>query len=309
MARFLAKVVLTLEPSIKKDKFHEEMRQITAHHRRNFMRMIGVDPVVFRSESSRGEVDLQIWITTITGSMFNQLVLPFYFIGARKYLFMCETEYSVNFVKEILDLTEEKINALNEFLILSPKNSNAKEYSKFKKRFQKLFDDKNLENYSFHQWKTKEELSDVFKDIVEDVVVNIPTETYHIPVGFDLKTVEKIAKKQGFEINENHEIVKAIDDIIFRVDLQKNLVFAEMSDCKDCTEKCKAERKLCIEIAEKGFASVKGLGDIRMLSVLAAIDDKSILTLKGSKPQEDMQAQLDLLRKTFDKNCKKKKKE
>jgi hypothetical protein len=207
-----------------------------------------------------------------------------------------------------LDLTEEKINALNEIVILSPGNGKTKEYTKFKKRFKKLFEDNNLENYSFHQWKTKEELSEIFRDLVEDVVVNIPTETYHIPVGFDLTTVEKIAKKQGFEINEKHEIVKAIDDIVFRVDLQKNLVFAEMIDCIDCPESCKTERKLCIEIAEKGFATIRGLGDIRMLSVLAAIDDRSILSLKGSKPQEDMESQLGLLRRSFERNCKIKKK-
>jgi hypothetical protein len=45
-----------------------------------------------------------------------------------------------------------------------------------------------------------------------------------------------------------------------------------------------------------------------MLSVLSAIDDKSILNLKGTKPQEDIKAQLTLLRKTFERNCKKKKK-
>jgi hypothetical protein len=305
--RFLAKVVLALEPSIKKDKFHEEIRQITAHHHRNFMQMIGVDPVVFRSHSSRGDVDLQIWVTTVTGTMFNQLVLPFYFIGARKYIFMCDTEYSITFVSEVLDLTEDKINALYEFVILSPGNGSAKKYTQFKKRFEKLFSEKNLENYSFHQWKNSDDLINIFKDMVEDVVI-APYESYVVPVGFDLNTVEVIAKKRGFAINENHQILKTIDDITFRVDLKRNLVFAKITDCVTCSEVCKIERKLCIEIAEKGHATITGLGDIRMLSVLAAIDDQSILTLRGSKPQEDMQAQLKLLRKTYEKNCKKKKK-
>jgi hypothetical protein len=272
------------------------------------MSMIGVDPVVFRSNSSRGEVDLQIWITSVTGSLFNQLVLPFYFVGARKYIFMCETKNSVHFVRNVLELVEEKINALYEIMILTPANGKTKEYSKLKTRFQKLFADKNLENYSFNKWKSKEELTNILKDVVEDIVVSIPQTTGYIPVGFDLKTVENIAKRQGFEVSESHEVQKQIDDVIFRVDLHNNLVFAVMTDCKDCPEPCIAEKKLCVEIADKGFTTLKGLGDLRMLSVLSAIDDKSILKLKGTKPQEDINAQLTLLRKTFERNCKKKKK-
>lgn len=308
MPRFLTKVILALEPTITKDKLHEEIREITAHHKKNFMSMIGVDPVVFRSTSSRGEVDLQIWITTITGSLFNQLVLPFYFVGARKYIFMCETKNSVHFVREVLDIVDDKINALHEIMILTPENGKIKEYSKLKTRFRKLFSDKNLNNFSFYKWKSKNELTDILKNVIENIVVNMNRLTGYIPVGFDLETVEKIAKRQGFEISDSHQVLKQIDDVIFRVDLHNNLVFAEIADCKDCPEDCKAEKKLCVEIANKGFTTLKGLGDLRMLSVLSAIDDKSILNLKGSKPQEDIQAQLTLLRKTYERNCKKKKK-
>ncbi|NHK32551.1 MAG: hypothetical protein FK730_14450 [Asgard group archaeon] len=308
MPRFLTKIILTLEPTISQDKLHEEVREITAHHKKNFMKMIGVDPVVFRSNSSKGEVDLQIWITSVTGSLFNQLVLPFYFVGARKYIFMCVTKNSVHFVREVLEIVEEKINSLYEIMILTPANGKGKEYSKLKTRFQKLFADKNLENYSFNRWKSKEELADILKNVVEDIVVSIPQTIGYVPIGFDLKTVENIAKRQGFEVSASHEVQKRIDDVIFRVDLHNNLVFAEMTDCKDCPETCKAEKKLCVEIADKGFTTLKGLGDLRMLSVLSAIDDKSILKLKGTKPQEDINAQLTLLRKTFERNCKKKKK-
>ena len=122
MVRFLAKVILTLEPTITKDKFHESIREISAHHKSNLLNMIGVDPIVFRTESSQGEVDLQIWVTTITGSPLNRLVLPFYYVGARKYIFMCGSKNSVNFVAETLDLVKDKINALYEIVILCPTN-------------------------------------------------------------------------------------------------------------------------------------------------------------------------------------------
>jgi len=306
LPRFLTKVILALEPTITQDKLHEEVREITAHHKKNFLNMIGVDPVVFRSKSSRGEVDLQIWITTITGSFFNQLVLPFYFVGARKYLFICETKNSVHFVREVLELVDDKINALHEIMILTPENGKIKEYSKLKTRFRKLFNDKKLNNFSFYRWKTKGELADILKKIVEDIVINMDRLIGYVPIGFDLETVEKIAKRQGFDVSETHQVQKQIDDVIFRVDLQNNTVFAEIAACRDCSENCKAEKKLCVEIADKGFTTLKGLGDLRMLSVLSAINDKSILTLKGNKPQEDIEAQLILLRKIYEKNCLKK---
>jgi len=71
----------------------------------------------------------------------------------------------------------------------------------------KVFRDKNLENYSFHQWTYPTDISTLLTELVEDIVVNMPRVTPYIPIGFDLKTVEDIAKKQGFEVNEKHEVL------------------------------------------------------------------------------------------------------
>ncbi len=308
MVRFLAKVILTLEPTIAKDKFHESIREITAHHKGNLLNMIGVDPIVFRTESSQGDVDLQIWVTTITGSPLNRLVLPFYYVGARKYIFMCGSKNSVNFVSDALQLVKDKINALYEIMILCPTNGDKKTHSRLKTKFRKLFADNNLENFSFHNWSEPNDLAAIFKDVVEDIVVNMPQDVGYVPVGFDLSTVENIARQQGFEVTDNHEVLAKLDDILFRINLQKNIVYAEKSDCTNCPKECKVSKKLCIEIADKGFSTMKGLGDLRMVSILLAIKDGTILTIKGEKPQEDMEAQIAHLRETFEKTCKNKEK-
>ncbi len=306
MVRFLTKVMVTLEPTIMKDHYHETLREITAHHKGNLLQLIGVDPIVFRTESSRGEVDLQIWVTTVTGTPLNRVILPFYFVGARKYLFMCSSKNAHNFLKETLEITQEKLNAIYEIVILTPKIEDNKEYSRMKTKFQKVFRDKHLDNYSFHQWANPTDISTLLTNLVEDIVVNMPRVTPHIPIGFDLKTVEDIAKKQGFEINQKHEVLFTHEDIVFRVNLKNNDIHAEISDCPNCENKCKAIKKLCIEVADKGYATLKGLGDLRILSILFAIKDGSIMRIKGGKPQEDIEQQINLLRKTFEKNCKKK---
>ena len=306
MVRFLTKVMLTLEPTIMKDQFYESLREITAHHKGNLLQLIGVDPVVFRTNTSRGDVDLQIWVTTVTGTPLNRVILPFYFVGARKYIFMCGSKNAHNFVKNTLEIVQDKINALHEIVILTPKIENKKAYSQMKTKFRKVFREKFLENFSFHQWVNLNDISSLLRDLVEDIVINIQRVTTHIPIGFDLETVEDIAKKQGFEVNEKHEVLFKLDDILFRVNLQNNDVHAEISDCTECDKKCKAMKKLCIEVAYDGFATLKGLGDLRILSILFAINDGSVLKIKGTKPQEDVSEQIKILRKTFAKNCKKK---
>lgn len=308
MVRFLTKVMLVLEPTILKDQYHEHLREITAHHKGNLLQLIGVDPIVFRTNTSRGEVDLQIWVTTVTGTPLNRVILPFYFVGARKYIFMCGSKNAHNFVKNTLEIVQDKINAVYEIVILTPKIENKKAYSQMKTKFRKVFREKYLENFSFHQWENPDDIASLLRELVEDIVVNIQRTATYIPIGFDLETVEDIAKKQGFEVNEKHEVIFKLEDIIFRVNLQNNDVHAEMSDCPDCPEKCKAIKKLCIEVANDGFATLRGLGDLRILSILFAIKDGSVLKIKGTKPQEDVSQQLKLLRKTFAKNCKKKRK-
>ncbi|MBN1329940.1 MAG: hypothetical protein JXA54_10750 [Candidatus Heimdallarchaeota archaeon] len=304
MVRFLAKVILTLEPTLTRDKFHDDLREISAHHRGNLLQMIGVDPLVFRSNTSQGEVDLQIWVTTVNNNNLNRLILPFYFVGARKYIFVCLTINSVNFVRELIELAEDKLNALYEFIILTPKDFEKKAYSKLKTGFRKLFVEKKLESFSFHQWHSSEDLMSLFKSIVEDIVQTMPQQIGYLPIGFDLETVKKIIIDQGFEINSKNEVVTKIDDIIFRVDLKNNFVFAEMTDCLNCLENCVVSKKLCIEISNKGFSTMKGLGDLRIISVLLAIKDGSILTIKGGKPHEDIAVQLNELRDEYKKKCK-----
>ena len=306
MVRFLTKVMVTLEPTIMKDHYHETLREITAHHKGNLLQLIGVDPIVFRTNSTRGEVDLQVWVTTITGTPLNRVILPFYFVGARKYIFMCSSRNAHNFVKDALEITQEKLNAAHEMVILTPKIDDAKAYSRMKTKFRKIFRDKNLDIYSFHQWANQKDLAILLTNLVEDIVVNMPRTTPYIPVGFDLNTVEDIAKKQGFEVNEKHEVLFKRHDIVFRVNLQNNDIHAEITDCDDCKEKCKAVKKLCIEVANKGYATLAGLGDLRILSILFAIKDGSIMNIKGTKPQEDISQQIKILRKTFAKNCEKK---
>ncbi|MHA1212419.1 MAG: hypothetical protein ACTSSH_08155 [Candidatus Heimdallarchaeota archaeon] len=304
MVRFLAKVILTLEPTLKRETFHDEIRGITAHHRGNLLQMIGVDPIIFRTNSSKGEVDLQIWVTTITGNALNRSILPIYFIGARKYLFVCFTKNSVNFVREMLDIAQDKINALYEFMILMPKGYDKRGYSRIKTKFRKLFAEKHLEKFSFHQWDSSNELAQLLSTIVEDIVVNIPTAIGSAPIGYSIDNIEKFVKDQGFKVNTNHEVVMEIDEIIFRVDLKRNFVFAEVSSCLNCPHECKVRKKLCIEIADKGFTTGDGFGDLRILSVLYAINDRSIMAIKGNKPQEDIKNQLKELRADYKRICK-----
>lgn len=307
MARFLTKVILTLEPTITKDKFHDNIREISTHHKSNLLNMIGVDPLVFRTDSSHGEVDLQIWVTTITDNPLNRFILPFYYVGARKYIFMCGSKNSVNFVAETLDLVKDKINALHEIVILYPTKVDKKTSSRLTTKFRKMFAEHNLENFSFHNWLNPDDLITIFNDIVEDIVVSIPRDVGYVPVGFDLSTVENIAKQQGFIVSSNHEVLAKHEDILFRLDLQKNIVYIELSDCSNCKNECKVSKKLCIEIADKGFSNINGLGDLRIISILLAIKDGTIMTIKGGKPQEDVSAQIARLRKLFEETCKKNK--
>ncbi|NHJ87199.1 MAG: hypothetical protein FK734_17175 [Asgard group archaeon] len=305
MVRYLTKVVLSIEPTIEKDEFHDNLRQISAHHRSNLLDMIGVDPIVYRSETEQGDVDLQIWVTTLTSRAHSRYILPFYFVGARKYVFFCKTKNSVNFVNEVLDLAGHKINALNEILILtpSPEASEQKQYSRLKTKFRKLFADYNLENYSFHQFSTLNDLSDFFHDMILDIVANIPETPAYIPVGFDLETIANIAQEQGFTIDDNNQVVLTSQDVTFKVDISRNTVLAEMTDCTNCPQSCKVTRNLCIVISDKGFSTIKGLGDLRILSVLFAIKDGSIFSIKGGKPNEDLEVQLRDLRNKFNEKC------
>ncbi|HUU78810.1 MAG TPA: hypothetical protein VMX55_10720 [candidate division Zixibacteria bacterium] len=305
MARFLAKVVLALEPGLLKDDFHQALREISAHNKNNLLQMIGVDPIVYRTETSVGMVDLQIWVTSITGFQLNRMILPFYFTGARKYIFMCSTKNSVNFVAEAIDLTSDQINALNEVVILTPVDKLEIKPTKLKRDFERFFREKSLNFFSFKQWKNSQDLAEIFDGIVNDLVTAHPESFGFAPLGFELDIVEEIVRKQGFEINEAHEILMPQDDIILRVNLQKNTVFAEMIDCIDCEKNCKATKKLCVVVSDKGFANISGLGDLRILSIIFAIRDGSFMNLKGTKPHEDISNQLNELRQLFKKKCEK----
>ncbi|MHA1126344.1 MAG: hypothetical protein ACTSO7_11135 [Candidatus Heimdallarchaeota archaeon] len=305
MPRFVAKVILVLEPSIKKDYFHQTLREISAHNKANLLEMIGVDPVIFRSNTSEGTVDLQVWVTTITGNLLNRIIMPFYFVGARKYIFICHTKNSANFVRSTFDLVYEQINALNEVIILAPKKGKSVRLNVLKSDMQKIFQERNLSNYQFKLWNDNNELIDFFDDISEDLVSNRPEHVGYMPVGFNIETVENIVQKQGYRVNHNHEVLITKREVTFRVNLEKNIVFAEMSGCEDCEYDCTVSKKLCIEIGNKGFSTLPGLGDLRILSVIFAIEDDSIFTVKGRKPDEDIENQLKELRTTYKKKCKK----
>ncbi|MHA1156118.1 MAG: hypothetical protein ACTSQK_08410 [Candidatus Heimdallarchaeota archaeon] len=305
MARFLAKVIITLESGIMKDVFHQSLREISAHNKSNLLEMIGVDPVIFRTETNSSSVDLQIWITTITGSTINRLVVPLYYTGARKYLFMCSSKNAVNFVMDTIEFASQQFNALNEIIILTPKKGSEIKQSKLKRDITRSFEEKTLANFSFFQWEKPADLVVLFEKIVNDLVTTSSQEVGYAPVGFDLTVVEKIVKRQGFEVNQKHEVIVPKDKYIFRLNLELNEVFAEMRDCSTCDKDCKVSKKLCIQISDKGFANIAGLGDLRMLSILFAIEDGSIFKLKGKKSQEDIGNQLKELRKTFKKKCNK----
>ena len=305
MSRFLAKVVLTLEPSLEQENFHQALREISAHNKNNLLEMIGVDPIVYRTNTNAGTVDLQIWVTTITGFQLNQMILPFYYTGARKYIFMCSSKNALNFVKNAIDLTSDQINALNEMIILTKKGKTEIKISKLKRDFEAFFQEKSLNHFSFKQWKDTNDLTEIFDEMVESLVTAHPDSFGFAPIGFELETVKDIVSKQGFEINEKHEILIPKDEIVFRVNLLKNTVHAEMSDCLNCEEECKATKKLCIVISDKGFATISGLGDLRIISIIFAINDGTIFNLKGTKPNEDISFQLNELRKLFRNKCKK----
>lgn len=305
MPRFVAKVILVLEPSLKKDYFHQILREVSAHNKSNLLELLGVDPVIFRTNTTEGSVDLQVWITTLTGDALNRMIMPFYFIGARKYIFICHTKNSAKFVKSMFELVDEQINALNEVLILAPKKGKSVRLNVMKSELEKFFQERNLRNYHFKQWDNNNELISFFNGIAEDLVSNRPEHAGYMPIGFNIDTVENIIQKQGYEINHNHEVLIAKREIIFRVNLEKNIVFAEMSGCKDCEYGCTVTKKLCIEIGNKGFSTLQGLGDLRILSVIFAIEDESIFDIKGRKPEEDIENQLNELRRNYKRNCKK----
>ena len=288
-----------------KDHFHQSLREISAHNKSNLLEMIGVDPVIFRTETSVGNVDLQIWITTITGTALNQMVVPFYFSGARKYLFMCSSKNATNFIMDTINLTSEHLNALNEIIIVTPKKGSEVKLSKLKRDIKPLLEEKFLRNFSFFQWEKPSDLADLFDRMVNDLVATSPHAIGYAPIGFDLEVVEKIARRQGFEVNDKHEVIIHKDKYVFKINFERNDVYAEMSDCYNCEHECKVSKKLCILISDRGFANIAGLGDLRMLSILFAIDDDSLFKLKGKKPSEDISSQLKELRQTFKKKCNK----
>ncbi len=305
MARFLAKVIITLESGLKKDIYHQALRQISAHNKSNLLEMIGVDPVIFRSRTNTSSVDLQIWITTITGTMLNRLVSPLYFAGARKYIFMCSTKNAPSFVMNAIDLAAQNFNALNEIIILIPKRCAEIKQSTLKRDITQSFEDKALTNFSFSRWNKPNDLVNLFERIIDDLVNISPQELGFAPVGFDLTIVEEIVKKQGFKVNQKHEVIILKNKYLFKLNLETNNIFAEMSECTNCDKECKVSKKLCIQISDKGFANITGLGDLRMLSILFAIENESIFKVKGRKPQEDISNQLKELRVMFKKKCRK----
>jgi len=299
MTRFLAKMVLTIEPTDSYQQAHTAVRAITSHHNSNLIQVLGIDPVVFKTTTTQGEIDLQIWITAL--SRINRLILPNYFIGARKYLFMCEGNTdSISFVREIIDLAADKLNAAYEFVILLRPIKEKKELAEIERTFSQLFTELNIENYSIRQWQEPKGLRNLFETMAEEIVQQEPYGEF-VPVGFDLKTTEAIVRKIGFEINENHEVIEFINDIRFRVNLKKNTIVTELE-----AEGCIVRKNLCIVVADRGYSSIAGLGDLRLISVLLAIRDKSILQLKGSRRQEDVKYQLEELQKKFKEKCKKK---
>ena len=305
MARFLAKVLLALEPSIYKDDYHEALREISAHNRNNLLDMIGVDPIVYRTESDAGTIDLQIWITTITGSNLNRMILPFYYTGARKYIFMCSTMNAYNFVTDLIDLTSDQLNALNEIVILTKTHNRDLKVTKLRRDLENYFQEKSLENYSFFKWTNQHDLQRLFDRIVDNLIANISEATGFAPIGFNLGTVEEMIQRQGYEINENHEVIIQKRDYVFRVDLKKNAVYAEMKNCYTCEKECRVSKKLCIVISDKGFANISGLGDLRVLSIIFAIEDESIFNIKGQRPKEDISFQLKELKEMYKKKCEK----
>jgi hypothetical protein len=298
--------MMLLEPGIMKDELHETMRNISVHNKNNLLDMIGVDPVIIRTETRYGTVDLQIWITTLSSSGLKRYIMPFYFIGSRKYLFMCYSNNCKHFISEIIDITSSKLNALNEVIVLFHRNGEALQTEKIKEKLGAFFQKKGFCSYSFVEWAGKNDLSTFFNDVASNLMDDLTDQHGFRPVGFDPESVQSIIQQQGFEISPEHEVIITKEDITFRVDLLRNIVFAEKSDCTDCKEKCKVTKKLCIEIADEGYSNISGLGDLRVISVLFAIEDGSIFTIKGRTKNEDLAVQMNEWRKQWKKKWKKK---
>jgi hypothetical protein len=306
VARYITKIILALEPGNSVPEIHQTIREITFNNAINLLPILGVDPVIYRNSHTNGIVDLQLWVTTLINEDINNHVLPLYFVGAKKYLFFCHSAKAVKFIDTIMTLTSEHFNALNELVIIFQQQGNAIDFEEVKESLIDFFDEKLISNYSFHYYSSRIDLENLFNQIINEVSQQSSIHASFAPIGFNVEVIERIAKKMGFETSNEHQISLVSRDIHFIVDIAKNTVIAEMKHCRTCPLDCKVKKKLCIEVAKTGYTTVNGLGDLRLISVLLAIKDESIFTLKGDTREEDLTVQLTKLRKDYLKKCKNK---
>lgn len=262
---------------------NRELRQIS----------IRIDLMTYHVSTSLGNVCLAWWVQPIKTE--QDILLSITPKGAIKYLFMCYDLDSLNLLKKILKFNIKHFNMNTEFIILLSKNACQELTKKQEKNLTYLFDLFDIKKYSVEFWESSADIESIFKKIIRGILSSFISIDYDLEVRsiFDTYDLVTLTQKLGFKPKDN-QIVEIFDDLLFTVNLKSGTVTVEPTFCQDCELTCPVHKSLCIVVDERGYSNLPLLyHNLRILSILCAIRDSTIMELKGEKSQkEDVRYQI-----------------
>lgn len=246
----------------------------------------------YLTTDSFGRILLACWVVGVNDQ--NELIYPSAARGARKYLLMCPNADSADFIHDILENNRDYFNCNREFILLIPKKTSPELTLDQRVKLESTLFFFGVENSSIIVWEEREELEELFENLIEDMIQeNRQFGTLQRPSEVDVNLIKKVVREMGFQVKAN-EITQQLDNLFFRVNIKTGQIFVEPESCKECQKSCPVNKKLCIIVDDYGYSNVPNLVNLRLVAVLMAIRDGSILNLEGSENyREDLEYQIE----------------
>ncbi|MBD3192588.1 MAG: hypothetical protein GF308_18250 [Candidatus Heimdallarchaeota archaeon] len=267
---------------------------------------IGLDFTTYYASTTVGEVCLVFWIRPIKTE--KDILISITPKGALKYLLMCYDLSSLSLLKKFLKQNIKSFNKKAEFIILLSKNACQELTQEEKEYIDYIFAFFKIKKYSVEFWESSSDLETFFNKLIKNILSSfISIENIEVRSIFDTCDLVALTQKLGFKPKDD-KIVEIYDDLVFTINLKRGVVEVEPTFCQACKLPCSVSKKLCIVVNARGYSNLPLLyNNLRILSILSAIREGTIMDLKGvSSEREDIRYQIEKIVENC-KNCEKRK--
>ncbi len=279
----------------------------------NCLDTIGMYPLVEHVQTPLGTLSMSIWIIN-TEEQFAQFRMGYY-SGASQSIILCNNQ--------------EELDNFEQLYLMSPTGVPTTILSKTVNDNETPIDQENflltseavLENQgrviNYRNIPDIQSIRSIFRDIGNKISDDIASGEYHtftpelvtpsnIYRFYNKKSFDKVQQlvgNLGYELNERGIVTITKTEFSFEVDFYRNQVTAFISKCLLCENKCKHYRKLCVIEEDQGYSNKIHFDNLRALAILYSIHDGDFEKLHGGTEKENIDFQLQRLRKHFQGNC------